>query len=149
MKGKNILHYTETGHQSSTLCVGGITYMRAIIWSSHLTLVLFIEHDQQLGVFHCPGPHLFRKNLLNQTRDRYFIAISLNKQSLTIVNFSHFHVSETEKKQQRLRDRDKESQISFKSLTLSALGGVGPSIIWGGGQFDPHFLTAPRGLIGP
>ena len=36
-----------------------------------------------------------------------------------------------------------------KYLTLSALGGAGPSIAWGGGQFDPHFLTAPRGLIGP
>ena len=32
-------------------------------------------------------------------------------------------------------------------LTLSALGGAGPSIVWGGGQFDPHFLTAPWGLL--
>ena len=30
--------------------------------------------------------------------------------------------------------------------TLSALGGAGPSIAWGG-QFDPHFLPAPRGLL--
>ena len=27
--------------------------------------------------------------------------------------------------------------------------GVGPSISWGGGQFDPHFLTAPGGLLAP
>ena len=33
------------------------------------------------------------------------------------------------------------------SLTLSAMGGTGPSIAWGG-QFDPHFLTAPWGLFG-
>ena len=33
------------------------------------------------------------------------------------------------------------------SLTLSAMGGAGPSIAWGG-QFDPHFLTAPGGLLG-
>ena len=31
-------------------------------------------------------------------------------------------------------------------LTLSAMGGAGPSIVWGG-QFDPHFLTAPWGLL--
>ena len=34
------------------------------------------------------------------------------------------------------------------SLTLSVLGGAGTSIFWGG-QIDQHFLTAPRGLIGP
>ena len=34
------------------------------------------------------------------------------------------------------------------ALTLSAMGVAGPSIIWGGGQFDPHFLTAPWGLLG-
>ena len=27
------------------------------------------------------------------------------------------------------------------------MGGAGPSIAWGV-QFDPHFLTAPRGLLG-
>ena len=36
-----------------------------------------------------------------------------------------------------------------ETLTLSALGGAGPSIAWGGGQFDPLLLTARRGLIGP
>ena len=36
---------------------------------------------------------------------------------------------------------------SFDLLTLSALGGAGPSIAWGG-QFDPHILTAPGGLLG-
>ena len=28
------------------------------------------------------------------------------------------------------------------------MGGAGPSMAWGGGQFDPHFLTAPGGLLG-
>ena len=32
-------------------------------------------------------------------------------------------------------------------LTLSALEGADPSIAWGD-QFDPHFLTAPGGLLG-
>ena len=37
----------------------------------------------------------------------------------------------------------------FFLLTLSAMGGAGPSIAWGGGgQFNPHLLTAPRGLFG-
>ena len=40
--------------------------------------------------------------------------------------------------------------LSFKivCLTLSALGGAIRYIAWGGAQFDPHFLTAPRGLLG-
>ena len=33
-------------------------------------------------------------------------------------------------------------------LTLSDMGGAGTSMAWGGGQFDPHFLTAPGGLLG-
>ena len=28
------------------------------------------------------------------------------------------------------------------------MGGAGPSIAWEEGQFDPHFLTAPGGLLG-
>ena len=36
--------------------------------------------------------------------------------------------------------------ITF-NLTLSAMGCAGPSKAWGGGQFDPNFLTASEAPI--
>ena len=38
--------------------------------------------------------------------------------------------------------------LFHRYLTLSAMGGARPSILWGGGQFDPHFSSAPGGLLG-
>ena len=44
-------------------------------------------------------------------------------------------------------EHDKCPSGTLKLLTLSARGGAGPSRAWGG-QFDPHFLTAPGGIFG-